>query len=77
METVKVKGHSELVRDMETGAIINTNVKAAELARRRNNIISRQNAKIDTVGTEINTLKNEMGGIKSMLRELIQDKDHG
>jgi hypothetical protein len=77
METVKVKGHSELVRDMETGAIINTNVKAAELARRRNNIISRQNAKIDTVGTEINTLKNEMGEIKSMLRELIQDKDHG
>tara|TARA_B110001454_G_C12582296_1_gene376631 strand:+ start:262 stop:495 length:234 start_codon:yes stop_codon:yes gene_type:complete len=77
METLKVKGHSELIRDMETGAIINTNVKAAELARRRNNIISRQNVKIDTVGSEINTLKSEMGEIKSMLRELIQDKDHG
>ncbi len=77
METVKVKGHSELVRDVETGAIINMNIKAADLARRRNNIISRQNAKIDTVGTEINTLKNEMGEIKTLLRELIQDKDHG
>ena len=77
METVKVKGHTELVRDVYTTAIINTNVQAAELARRRNNIISRQNAKIDTVGSEINTLKNEMGEIKSLLRELIQDKDHG
>ena len=77
METVKVKGHSELVRDVETGAILNMNVKAAELARRRNNIISRQNVKIDTVGTEINTLKTEMGEIKSLLKELIQDKAHG
>ena len=77
MDTARVKGHSELVRDIETGAIINTNVQAAELARRRNNIISRQNAKIDTVGSEINTLKNEMGEIKSMLRELIQDKNDG
>jgi|TARA_B100001971_G_C18179238_1_gene531772 hypothetical protein len=77
METLKVKGHSELVRDIETGAIINTNVKAAELARRRTNIISKQNVKIDTVGIEIDTLKNEMGEIKSMLRELIQDKNDG
>ena len=77
MEVLKVKGHIELVRDIETGAIINTNVKAAELARRRNNIISKQNVKIDTVGTEINTLKTEMGEIKSLLKELIQDKAHG
>jgi len=77
METVKVKGHSELVRDVYTNAIINTNVQASELARRRNNIISKQNAKIDTVGAEINTLKNEMFEIKSMLIKLIQDKDHG
>ena len=77
MDTARVKGHSELVRDIETGAIINTNVKAAELARRRTNIISKQNVKIDTVGIEIDTLKNEMGEIKSMLRELIQDKNDG
>ena len=77
MDTAKVKGHSELVRDMETGAIINMNVKAADLARRRNNIISRQNVRIDSVGAEINTLKNEMFEIKSMLIKLIQDKDHG
>lgn len=74
---VPVEGHSDLVRDINSGAIINMNVRAAELSKRRSKIITKQNVEIDTIGTEINILKTEMSEIKSLLKELIRDKNNG
>ena len=74
---VPVEGHSDLVRDINSGAIINMNVRAAELSKRRSKIITKQNVEIDTIGTEINILKTEMGEIKTLLKELIRDKNNG
>ena len=61
---IKVEGHSHLVRDEESHAIINTDVEQYRLTMRRRQIMQTQR-------DEINSLKNDMSEIKSLLKELI------
>ena len=65
MDFVKVKGHDGLVRDKNTGAIINLN-DSAIAARRKSKQL---NSALD----DINMLKNEISEIKSLLRELVKN----
>tara|TARA_B100000427_G_scaffold51994_1_gene39896 strand:- start:5799 stop:6005 length:207 start_codon:yes stop_codon:yes gene_type:complete len=65
MDFIKVKGHDDLVRDKNTGAIINLD-DSAIVARRK----SKQ---LGSALEDINTLKNEVSEIKSLLRELIKN----
>ena len=59
MDFIKVKGHDGLVRDKNTGAIINLD-DSAIVARRK----SKQLSSLD----DINMLKNEVSEIKSLPR---------
>jgi len=65
MDHIKVQGHDGLVRDKNTGAIINLDDSAIS-ARRK----SKQ---IGSALDDINMLKNEVSEIKSLLRELIKN----
>ena len=65
MDFVKVSGHDGLVRDQNTGAIISLDNYAMEARRKAKNLNSALN--------DINTLKNEVSEIKSLLRELIKN----
>ena len=65
----KVEGHSELIRDELSHAIINTDVEQYRLTIRRREMMKSQR-------NEINTLKQEVTDIKNLLRELIE-KTHG
>ena len=65
----KVEGHSELIRDELSHAIINTDVEQYRLTIRRREMMKSQR-------NEINTLKQEVTDIKNLLRELIE-KAHG
>ena len=65
MDFIKVKGHDGLVRDKNTGAIINLD-DSAITARRK----SKQ---LGSALDDINMLKNEVSEIKSLLRELIKN----
>ena len=65
MDFIKVKGHDGLVRDKNTGAIINLD-DSAIVARRKSKQLS---SALD----DINMLKNEVSEIKSLLRELIKN----
>ena len=65
MEFIKVSGHDGLVRDQNTGAIISLDDSAVEARRKAKNLSSALN--------DINTLKNEVSEIKSLLRELIKN----
>lgn len=60
----KVEGHSELVRDMESGAIINNDTTAYQ------NYIMMREQKLKEK-ERIEKLENEVGEIKSLLKELI------
>ena len=68
---VKVQGHSNLVRDMKTHAIISKDKNAYSIAKRRAEEAQRQRDEIRGATREINNLKCEMHEIKSMLKTLL------
>ena len=75
---VQVEGHTSLARDMETGAIINTNksdfdryVKQKRMFQQRNSQIEQINKHTD----EINSIKDDLQEIKSMLLQMVKNVD--
>jgi len=68
----KVDGHSNLVKNPNTGVILNVNT--AELGRAK----TRKTAKIlkreseQNIVNEVNQLRSDMDDIKSMLQQLIE-----
>ena len=68
MELLKIEGHSDVMKDTETGAVININSNEIENARKRKAI--RQQEK-----EEIENLKNEVSDIKKMLGTIIEKLD--
>ena len=65
MDYIKVSGHDGLVRDQNTGAIINLDDSAIEARRKSKHLGS--------ASEDINMLKNEISEIKSLLRELVKN----
>jgi len=68
-EFVKVEGHSSLLRDEESSAIVSTDINAWRLQRRRKEVFKSQ-------VNEINNLKEEISEIKLMLNTILE-KVHG
>ena len=71
---MKVEGHADLVRDNSSGAIINRNRSAYEIAKKRAADAQKQRDEIRSATREINTLKCEMHEIKDMLKILLDRK---
>ena len=69
---IKVQGHSNLVRDVNSHAIINKDENAYNLAKRRAEEAQKQRDEIRGATREINNLKCEMHEIKSMLKTLLE-----
>ena len=67
----QVEGHSDLVRDTTSHAIINRSPDAYEKAKRRAAAAQRQRDDIRETTREINHLKSEMHEIKHLLKELL------
>ena len=68
---IQVEGHSDLVRDTQSHAIVNRNRGAYELAKKRAAEAQRLRDEIRTTTREINTIKSEMHEIKSLLEKLV------
>ena len=66
-----VEGHSDLIKDMHSKAVINTNRSAYLAAVQRKKALQQQKDELRDATREINNLKCEMHEIKSMLTELI------
>jgi len=63
MRYLKVEGHENLYRDMNTGAIVNQDKPAPRnFSRTFNNALE-----------DINTLKEELSEIKLLLREIVRN----
>ena len=71
---IKVEGHSDLVRDESSNAIVNTNKSAYLMAKKRADEAQRQRDEIRQTARELNSLKSEMHEIKNMLLKLVDDK---
>ena len=72
---LKVEGHNGLVRDMSTGAIINTNRTEYEEYMARKRLAEQRELEISKHSEDINILKNELQDIKSLILQLLQKKD--
>ena len=68
---IQVDGKPELVRDINSGAIVNKNRSAYEQAKRRAAEAQKQRDEIRGATREINTLKCEMHEIKDMLKTFL------
>ena len=68
MSYIKVEGHSNLVRDGSTRAILNINKEEISAARKRK-LERRQKEQ------EFDNLKDEVGDIKKMLTQIIEKLD--
>ena len=70
----QVDGHRDLARDNNSGAIINRNRSAYEIAKRRAAEAQKQRDELRSANREINTLKCEIHEIKDMLKILLDRK---
>jgi|TARA_B100001093_G_scaffold333106_1_gene318103 hypothetical protein len=70
MSTAKVKGHTNLVRDLKSQAIINTDSDAYARYMARKAKQSKKDDEMRSVVREVNSLKTEMFEIKKLLMEI-------
>ena len=70
MSTIKVKGHTHLVRDLKSQAIINTDSDAYARYMARKVKQSKKDDEMRKVVREVNEIKSEMFEIKKLLREI-------
>ena len=71
-DTLKVEGHTHLVRDVNSNAIINTNQSEYQLYMKRVKVREKQSDELRGAVKEINNLKNELLEIKQMINEIVK-----
>ncbi len=74
MEYVKVKDHSNLVRDPKTQSIINTNKSGYDEYIARRDSAKQSDQKSQSMEEDLANLKGEIGEIKDLLHQLVQSK---
>ena len=67
----KVKDNSDLVRDPNTGAILNTNSLDYDKYVAQRKVKNKEHEKTENIERDISTLRQEVDEIKSLLRELV------
>ena len=70
MSNVKVKGHTHLVRDLKSQAIINTDSDAYARYMARKAKQTKKDDEMRSVVREVNSLKTEMFEIKKLLMDI-------
>ena len=75
---VSVEGHTSLVRDIDTGAIVNTNRSDYERYVKQKRLFQERNSQIEQINkhtSEINSIKDDLQEIKSMLLQMVKNVD--
>ena len=68
---IKVEGHTSLVRDIKSNAIVNHNVSEYQTYMKRVRDREQQGDQIRSAVKEINNLKAELREIKGLIKELV------
>ncbi len=69
--TLKVEGHENLVRDVRSKAIVNTNSSEYKIYMSRFRTREKQGDEIRNTIKEINNLKQELYEIKSLIKNMV------
>jgi predicted transcriptional regulator len=70
---IKVENHSNLFRDSETGAIVNTNYTEYKNYMNSLKYKKRELNRIDMLENNVNSLKDDIQEIKDLLKCLIKE----
>jgi len=71
-DTLKVEGHTHLVRDVNSNAIINTNQSEYQLYMQRVKVREKQSDELRGAVKEINNLKKDIREIKELIKEIVK-----
>jgi|TARA_Y100000289_G_scaffold1007_1_gene918 hypothetical protein len=71
-DTLKVEGHTHLVRDVSSNAIVNTNVSEYQLYMKRIKVREKQSDELRGAVKEINNLKKDIREIKELIKEIVK-----
>tara|TARA_B100000212_G_scaffold246094_1_gene187908 strand:- start:69 stop:293 length:225 start_codon:yes stop_codon:yes gene_type:complete len=70
---VKVESQDNLVRDMSSNAIVNNNKSEYENFLRISEQKYKQKKEFEKLKTDVNSMKNDLDEIKSMLKSIVRD----
>jgi hypothetical protein len=70
MNTLKVEGHPDLVRDPKSTAVINNSRQDYEDYMNNYKIRKMKNNRVDSMESDMKNIKNELDEIKSLLLSL-------
>ena len=73
MKHSKVNGHSNLIRDEETKAIINTSMSDYNTYMSQKRLKEKENQKIQTIEDNVANLRSDLDEIKNLLRRIIDE----
>ena len=71
-DTIKVEGHTHLIRDVNSNAIINTNQSEYQLYMQRVKVREKQSDELRGAVKEINNLKKDIREIKELIKEIVK-----
>ena len=73
MKYSKVKGNSNLIRDEDTKAIINTNMSDYDNYIAQKRIKEKESQKINAIEQEVASIKDDLSEIKNLLRRIANE----
>ena len=68
MNKLKVKEHNNLVKDIRTKAILNTDINSYREAKKRRS----ESITLQSLTNDVNIIKNEFEEIKSLLKQIVK-----
>ena len=71
MSYIKVEGHTSLVRDVRSNAVVNSNKSEFQMYMKRHKERNLQADQMRNTVKEINNLKSELREIKSLLTKVL------
>lgn len=72
---IGVKGYPGLVRDKGSGAILNTDENEIKKALLRKQRKKEEAERMKSLETDVESMKSDIGEIKSLLLKMIEEKD--
>ena len=74
MNIQPIEGYKHLVRDEETGAVLNINTEIPQGLKLAKQKKRKEQEQLETNTSDINSIKSELTEIKTMLRTLIDGR---
>jgi len=77
MDLIHIKGHKNLVRDLETGAILNTNSDTVIARKYLREQKKNEREQLEKNTNDINSMKEEVTEIKDMVKQILGSLSDG